>query len=102
MEKKIALCHDSFFIKGGADRMNIYIAKLLGADMVTSVVRKESFNLREMGFTGKIIEIHPDFKRGMLGFFKMKLAFSFNTGFLKGYDTVIFSNEAINAVRNVK
>jgi hypothetical protein len=95
--KKVALVHDSFFIKGGAERMNIEIAKILNADIFASVFTQESYDLRQMGFTGKCIEIFPAFRKGMLGFILMKLAFLFGSYGLRDYSVVIFSNEAISA-----
>lgn len=74
-QRKTVLVHDSFFIKGGAERMNIEIAKILEADIYSAVFRKESYDLEAMGFCGKKVEILPSFQRGMFGFFAMKIAF---------------------------
>ena len=74
-QRKTVLVHDSFFIKGGAERMNIEIAKILNADIYSAVFKKESFDLEAMGFCGKKREILPSFQRGMFGFLAMKLAF---------------------------
>jgi hypothetical protein len=65
-QRKAVLVHDSFFIKGGAERMNIEIAKILEADMYSAVFRKESYDLEAMGFRGKKVEIFPSFQRGVL------------------------------------
>jgi len=93
----VALVHDSFFIKGGAERMNIEIAKILNADIFASVFSSASYDLRKMGFIGKCIEIFPTFKKGMLGFILMKLAFVLRCRKIHNYPVVIFSNEAISA-----
>lgn len=94
---EVALVHDSFFIKGGAERMNIEIAKILNADIFAAVFKPESYDLRGMGFTGSCVEIFPSFRRGMVGFILMKIAFLFKSSALGGYSVTIFSNEAISA-----
>ncbi len=99
--KKIAIFHDSFFIKWWAERMNILMANILNADLVSSVFKKESFSLKQSGFQWKSFEIHPKFTRWILWFLKMKWAFLQKTNFLNRYDIVIFSNEAISAVSMV-
>ncbi len=93
----VALVHDSFFIRGGAERMNVEIAKILGADIFTAVLKPESYDLRAMGFAGRVTEIFPSFRRGMLGFVLMKFAFLLRCRPIGGYSAVIFSNEAVSA-----
>ncbi len=66
---KIAVVHDSFFIKGGAERMNIQIAKILGADMFASVFALASFDLRTMGFEGKWLNYTHDSDAACSDFF---------------------------------
>jgi glycosyltransferase involved in cell wall biosynthesis len=94
---KVALVHDSFFIKGGAERMNVEIGKILDADIFASVFKPESYDLRKMGFTGKMVEVFPGFRRGMLGFIRMKFAFLTGCREVSKYPVVFFSNEAIAA-----
>lgn len=77
--------------------MNIEIARILHADLISSVFRPESYNLKSMGFSGKTYEVYPGFRRGMFGFLMMKLAFLLRTRQLRSYDVVIFSNEATPA-----
>lgn len=77
--------------------MNIEIARILDADLVSSVFRPESYNLKAMGFSGKTHEVYPGFRRGMLGFLIMKFSFLLRARQLHFYDTVIFSNEATPA-----
>lgn len=93
----VAIVHDSFFIRGGAERMNVEISKILGADIFAAAFRPESYDLRAMGFTGRMTEIFPSFRRGMLGFILMKFAFLLRCWEIGKYPTVIFSNEAISA-----
>lgn len=94
---KVALVHDSFFIKGGAERMNVEIGKIVSADIYASVFKPESYDLRKMGFTGKMVEVFPGFRRGMLGFIRMKFAFLMNSRGISKYPITLFSNEAIAA-----
>lgn len=118
MSKKVLIFHDTFLMKGGAERMNIEMAKILDADIATTLWHPDCYNPREMGFQGKIFEMHPKFRRGMLGFLQMKLAFircgkhslteserymqgkSSMTARFENYDTILFSNEALSAVWN--
>lgn len=93
----VALVHDSFFIKGGGERMNVEIAKILDADIFASVFKPESYDLRKMGFTGKMVEVFPGFRRGMLGFITMKFAFLMRCRGISKYPVAFFSNEAISA-----
>lgn len=55
--------------------MNIEIAKILDADIATAVWKSDCYDARAMGFVGDIFEVNPDFKKGMLGFLKMKWRF---------------------------
>lgn len=77
--------------------MNIQIAMYLGADLVSSVFSEASFDPRVMGFEGQMTALYPRFQRGIVGFIGMKLSFLLRASVLRGYDTVIFSNEAISA-----
>ena len=100
--QKIALIHDSFFIKGGAERMNIEIANILGADIVSTVVNSGSYNLLSLGFVGRVRELFPSFGPGIVNFLKMKLKFATANQELSQYSLVILSNEAISAWRSLK
>jgi glycosyltransferase involved in cell wall biosynthesis len=88
-------------MKGGAERMNIEIAKILSADIATTVWKSDCYDARAMGFEGKIIEILPNFRKGILGFLQMKWAFFHRWDIYDGYDVVIFSNEAITGIWNI-
>ncbi len=97
-KKKILLFHDIFLMKGGAERMNIEIAKILDADIATAYWSPDCYDARFMGFKWNIIQVHPHFKKGMLGFIKMKWRFFRSKKILKEYEIVFFSNEAISAI----
>ncbi|MBS9783926.1 glycosyltransferase [Candidatus Gracilibacteria bacterium] len=97
-KKKILLFHDIFLMKGGAERMNIEIAKILDADIATAYWSPDCYDAKSMGFQGKIIQVDPNFKKGGLGFLKMKWRFFHSKKTLKDYDIVFFSNEAISAI----
>lgn len=89
-------------MKWGAERMNIEIAKILDADIATAVWKSDCYDARAMGFVGDIFEVNPDFKKGMLGFLKMKWRFFRSWKLLRKYDSVFFSNEAISGIWSVK
>ncbi|MDQ7021967.1 MAG: glycosyltransferase [Candidatus Gracilibacteria bacterium] len=71
-------------------------------DIASRFFSRGSFNLRDEGFKGKMIEISSEtFKKGYRHL-KLKQAFLFNTKFLADYDTVIFSGDCISAVKNAR
>ncbi len=78
--------------------MNIEIAKILDADIATAYWSPHCFDAKSMGFHGDIIQVHPTFKKGMIGFLRMKWAFFRSQKLLKQYDRVFFSNEAISGI----
>lgn len=124
--QKTLLVHDTFLMKGGAERMNLYIAKILDADIATAIWHQNCYNPHEMGFSGKIFELNPNFRRGMIGFLKMKISFflaqfchphdvsekKFGTQKIekpafsekldfRNYENFFLSNEAISAIWSV-
>lgn len=124
--QKTLLIHDTFLMKGGAERMNLYIAKILNADIATAIWHQNCYNPREMDFSGQIFELNPHFRRGMLGFLKMKMAFflaqfchphdisekKFGTQKIeksvfsekldfRNYENFFLSNEAISAIWSI-
>ncbi|MDD3301979.1 MAG: glycosyltransferase [Candidatus Gracilibacteria bacterium] len=102
MSNKIVILHDTFLYKGGGERLIIMMGKALKADIASGFFSHGSFDLRKEGFKGKMIPVSSEiFKKGFRHI-KLKFAFLFNTGFLKKYDTVIFSGDCISAVRNCK
>lgn len=80
--------------------MNIEIAKILDADIATALWKEDCYNAHEMRFHGKIFEVHPDFRRGMLGFLRMKWTF-FRSNITQNYDIILFSNEAITGIHSI-
>ncbi len=99
---KTLIFHDTFLMKGGAERMNIEIAKSLNADIATAIWSPDCYDARSMGFTWKIIQTCPNFRKWMIGFIKMKWSFFRSTHILPQYDTIIFSNEAISGIWKIK
>ncbi|MBC7503770.1 glycosyltransferase [Candidatus Gracilibacteria bacterium] len=89
-------------MKGGAERMNIEIAKILDADIATAVWSGECYDARSMGYIGEIFEVDPDFQRGMIGFLRMKWRFYQTRHITANYDSILFSNEAITGVWKTK
>lgn len=95
---KTLLFHDTFLMRGWAERMNIEIAKSLDTDIATAIWSRDCYDARAMWYHWSIIEIDPGFKKGMLWFLKMKWKFFKSRKLLSKYDTVLFSNEAISGI----
>ena len=98
---KTLLFHDTFLMKWGAERMNIEIAKILDANIATALWSPDCYDAQAMGFEWKIIEVNPNFKRGMLGFMLMKWRFFRSKKLVSEYENIFFSNEAISGIWNV-
>lgn len=76
------------------------MAKALESDIASGFFSAWSFDLRKEWFQGKMIALTDEiFKKGFRHL-KLKYAFLCKTGFLKEYDSVIFSGDSISAVRN--
>ncbi len=95
---KIAIIHDYFLSKSGGDRLVLFLAEQLNADIVTWFSTEKTFDLSHMRVRrlGKPL-LTPGFRH-----FYQNLLFRFGTRFLKQYDVVIFSGNSISAVSNVK
>lgn len=117
---KICILHDFFLYRGGAERFDIMAAEALGADIAAAYFDKGSLNLKSMGFKGKRIDFSrrpfpesgdfsgplekfldrhlPDRIKRMYRYAHFKLAVRWKTGFLKKYDSVVFSGDTLSAV----
>lgn len=95
---KIAIIHDYFLSKSGGDRMMLFLAEQLDADIVTWFATNKTFDLSHMRVRqlGKPL-LTPGFRH-----FYQNLLFRFGTRFLKNYDVVFFSGNSLSAVHNVK
>jgi len=100
MKNKIIIMHDTFLYKWGWERLILMMAKALNADLASWFFSKGSFNLRKEWFKWKMISVSSEIFKKWFRHIKLKFAFLFKTGFLKKYDTVIFSWDSISAVRN--
>jgi len=98
---KTLLFHDTFLMKWGAERMNIEIAKILDADIATALWSPDCYDIQAMGFEWKVIEVNPNFRRGILGFILMKWRFFRSKKLVSEYENIFFSNEAITGIWNV-
>ena len=85
------------------------LAKALGADLSALFFSADGLDPRSMGFSGKLIEfgaMRPvSYETGLgKGFRQIYLKYRvlFHTKFLREYDTVIFSNDSLSAIRNVR
>jgi len=96
------ILHDTFLYKWWWERLMIMMQKALQCDLATWFISKWSFNLREQWVNKKIYEVSSEIFTKWLRHIKLKYAFLFKTKFLKNYDTVIFSWDCLNAVRNTK
>lgn len=95
---KIAVVHDYFLSKSGGDRLVLFLAEQLNADIVTWFATEKTFDLSHMRVKklGKPLLL-PGFRH-----FWQNILFRFGTKFLNQYDVVIFSGNSISAVSNVK
>ena len=78
------------------------MAKVLKSDLASGFFSQGSFDLRKEGFEGKMISVSSEiFKKGFRHL-KLKYSFVFRTGFLREYNTVIFSGDSISGVKNCR
>lgn len=108
-KNNICLIHDMFLYRGGAERFNIMMARAIGADLAALFFSSEGLDPRSLGFTGKMIPfgtMRPVSGETGLGKLMRQLYLKwrvlFHTGFLRNYNTVIFSNDSLSAIRNVR
>lgn len=100
MKNKILVFHDTFLYKGWGERLIIMMGKALKADIASWFFSLGSFDLRKEWFRGKCISVSSEVFTKGVRHIKLKLAFMFQTSFLKEYKTIIFSGDSISAVRN--
>lgn len=96
------ILHDTFLYKWGWERLMIMMQKALQCDLATWFMSKWWFDLREQWVNKKIYEVSSEIFAKWFRHIKLKYAFLFKTKFLKDYETVIFSWDCLNAVRNTK
>ncbi|MDD5376612.1 MAG: glycosyltransferase [Candidatus Gracilibacteria bacterium] len=101
-KNKICLIHDMFLYRGGAERFNIMLARALGADLAALFFSEDGLRPESMGFSGKCIPFGEDKYSGGFRQIYLKYRVLFHTKFLREYDTVIFSNDSLSAIRNVR
>ncbi|MDP2103294.1 MAG: glycosyltransferase [Candidatus Gracilibacteria bacterium] len=101
-KNNICLIHDMFLYRGGAERFNIMMARTLGADLAALFFSSEGLDPRSLGFTGKMIPFGENKYNGLLRQLYLKWRVLFHTGFLREYDTVIFSNDSLSAIHNAR
>lgn len=102
MKNKIIILHDTFLYKWWWERLILMMWKALDADIASGFFSKWSFDLRKEWFKWKMISVSNEIFKKWFRHLKLKWSFLFKTKFLKNYDTVIFSWDAISAVRNCK
>ena len=99
-DNKTIILHDTFLYKWWGERLILMMAKALNADLASGFFSEWSFDLRKEWFKWKMISVSSEIFKKWFRHLKLKWAFLFNTGFLKDYDTIIFSWDSISAVRN--
>ena len=99
---KILVFHDTYLMRGGAERMNIEIAKWLGADIATAIWSPACYDARSMWFQWEVFELDPGWRRWMIGFLRMKWRFWRSADITANYDNILFSNEAITGIWGIK
>ncbi len=99
---KTLIFHDTYLMRGWAERMNIEIAKWLSADIATAIWSPDCYDARSMWFQWEIFQIDPGWRRGMIGFLWMKWRFWRSADITANYGTILFSNEAITGIWNTK
>lgn len=100
MENKTIILHDTFLYKWWWERLILMMWKALNSDIASGFFSKWSFDLKKEWFKGKMISISNEIFKKWYRHIKLKIAFLFNTKFLRDYDNVIFSWDSISAVRN--
>lgn len=95
---KIAVIHDYFLSKSGGDRLVLFLAEQLNADIVTWFSTDKTFDLSHM----RVKRLGRPLLTPGIRHFYQNLLFRYRTKFLKQYDVVIFSGNSISAVSNVK
>ncbi len=99
---KILVFHDTYLMRGWAERMNIEIAKWSLADIATAIWSPDCYDAWSMWFIWDIFEVDPGWRRGMFGFLRMKWQFYTSEKITANYDSILFSNEAITGIWRVK
>ena len=98
---KIAVLHDSFLYRGGGERLVTLMAKSLDADLIAGFFSEGSLDPRELGFTGKIIQLGKPvlvkWVRHLTLFRRFK-----NARILAEYDIVILSGNCLDALQNIR
>ena len=78
------------------------MAKSLNADLISGFFSEWSFNPRELGFNGNIIQLGKPIFKKWIRHLILKWRFSQNAKILENYDTVIFSGDCLWALRHVR
>lgn len=78
------------------------LARALGADLAALFFSTNGLEPKSMGFSGKLIPFGENKYHGGVRQIYLKWRVLFYTKFLREYDTVIFSNDSLSAIRNVR
>ncbi len=92
---KTLLLYDAFFSRGQSEKMNLEIAMILSADILTGVYTENTYIPEHIGFHGKIIEIYRSIPKNQNLFHTILLVWKFRKNHLifQDYDTFILCDE---------
>lgn len=88
---KTLLVYDAFFSHGQSEKINLEIATLLSADILTATYSVNSYIPEHIGYHGKIMEIYRAYTRNPNWLQKYILYWKFrkSSEILENYDTFI-------------
>lgn len=100
---KILLITSAFFSRGRSERMDLEMAAILGADILTSVKSTESYTPEHMGYHGKIFEVYPSYMKhaGWWMELQKKWHFSHTEEILAAYDTFLICDEKLLNIQKI-
>lgn len=99
---RIAILHDTFMYKGGAERLVLLAAKALKADVITAWRNPESFDPAEFGLQGRFVELGKPRANKWLRQASLRNRMRRKTHCLRSYDVVVFSGDCLDAVRHLR
>lgn len=99
---RIAIFHDTFMYKGGAERLVLLAAKALGADVFTAWRNPESFDPKDFGLEGRFFTLAQPKSGKWARQACLRRSVRWGAGRIKGYDAVVFSGDCLEAVRHLR
>ena len=99
---KIAILHDTFMYKGGAERLVLLAARALDADVITAWRNPESFDPADWGLEGRFFTLGnpPRGRWGRQAGLRRRTRWGAKR--LREYDAVLFSGDCLDAARHLR